>query len=84
MEIATPTINKYVRMNALAAARAQREARREYALWLKAYRERDLARIAELAKRRDQKARKASMAYHRADKFLMGMAELWEARYWSR
>lgn len=81
MEIETPTIEKYVKMNALAAAKAHREFKTEYKAWLEAYKSHDIAKIAELAKKRDLKARKASITYHQADKFLQGLAGLWEVRY---
>jgi hypothetical protein len=81
MEIETPTIDLYLKKNALEAARAHKAFRREYQTWLEAYKSRDVARIAELAKKRDLKARKASMAVHKADKFLLGLANMWELKY---
>ncbi len=79
--IRTPTIEKYVLINAREAARAHREFRKEYASWLKAYKSHDVTKIAELAKQRDLKARKASMAYHQADKFLLGICSMWKVEH---
>ena len=53
----------------------------EYKLWLEAYRSHDVLKIEELAKKRDLKARKASMALHKADRFLLGLANMWELKY---
>jgi hypothetical protein len=79
--IETPMIEKYVRINAREAARAHREFRKEYTTWLKAYKSHDVKKIQELARARDLKARKASMAYHQADKFLIGLYGMWELKY---
>lgn len=79
--IRTPTIEKYVRINACEAARAHKAFRKEYQTWLEAYKSHDVTKIAELARKRDFKARKASMAYHQADRFLLGLANMWEVRY---
>ncbi len=81
MEIETPTIDLYLKKNALEAARAHKAFRKEYQTWLEAYKSRDVAKIAELAKKRDLKARKASMAYHQADKFLLGICSMWKVEH---
>ena len=79
--IETPTIDRYVEMNAREVARAHREFSREYRMWLEAYRSHDVKRIQELAKARDLKARKVGMACHQADRFLEGLCGLLEVRY---
>lgn len=79
--IETPTIERYLQINAREAAMAHREFKEEYKAWLEAYKNHDVLRIQELARKRDLKARKASRACHRADRFLVGIGGLWKVSY---
>jgi ribosomal protein RSM22 (predicted rRNA methylase) len=70
-------IDREMGKRAIASRRAFKALDAQHKLWVKAYRQVDVANIVKLARERDSKARKALRAYKEADRFFNGITGLW-------
>jgi len=78
MDLQTSVMDREIARRLGESERAYREFRKNYARWAEALRNKDVAAASVLAKERDVKARRASRAFHKADRFVKGLASLWE------
>jgi len=78
MVLQTSVMDREITKRLGESERAYREFRKDYARWAEALKNKDVAAASALARERDAKARRASRAFHEADRFVRGLTSLWE------